>query len=160
MGMLVGGNYQQGGSGGSSDAVALYDVLAGGLGTTGITGGGGVVGWSVVMIYNNDSSPVGRNAQQWVDDDDNAGEYEVGEVLDPPANIVNYYIRYIIVTGDDLLNESHTENTWYSLATDFILTTDSGANAARSGQMRIEISDDQSTPIDTCLIDWVCDGFK
>ena len=73
MSMIVGGSFSMLTGGGSDDLIALHDVLAGGLGTTGITDQGGVSGWTIVWVYKDaPSAPVGREAAQWVNDDDNA----------------------------------------------------------------------------------------
>lgn len=145
--------------GGGSDTIALYDYTS--PNSTGITDPGGAVGWPITMIY--DSGHVsGRQGEQWIDDDDGAGEQKLGDVCVPESNIDNYYVKYTIVSGDSLINSNKTVNTWYSLASPFILETDSGGNQAISGIVRIHINDSASDTgiIDTGDIDWTCDGYK
>ena len=163
MSMIVGGSFSMLTGGGSDDLIALHDVLAGGLGTTGITDQGGVSGWTIVWVYKDaPSAPVGREAAQWVNDDDNAGEYEVGLVCVPSVNIVYYYLRWTVVSGDDPYGEpgNPTKNAWISLANTFDLRTSTNGSQALSGQIKLEISANQTDVITSCLIDWVADGYK
>ncbi len=146
-------------AGGNNDAIALYDYIS--PSQTGITSPGGVNGWPITMIYNS-GHVTGREGEQWIDNDDGAGETKLGNVCVPESNIDNYYVKYTVVSGDSLDASNKTVNTYYQLNTVFLLETDSGGNAALSGRVRIHISstNNDSGIIDTGDIDWQADGYK